>query len=119
MAELDQVKLTAVYLSIRCMEFGLVGTGIGGGIKDTKELKVLNYKKAMQSPNADEWHNEIRKELEQFDKYNTLIPVPRSLLPKGSKVLTTTWAFKMKSNCTCKGRFNARGYEQVDGCYYA
>ena len=47
MAELDQVELTAVYLSIRCMEFALVGAGVGGGIKHTKELKVLNFKKAM------------------------------------------------------------------------
>ena len=47
MAELDQVKLTAVCLSIMCVEFGLVGAGVGGGIKHTKELKVLNYKKTM------------------------------------------------------------------------
>ena len=62
MAELDQVKLTAVCLSIMCVEFGLVGAGVGGGIKHTKELKVLNYKKAMQSLDANERGNEIRKE---------------------------------------------------------
>jgi len=38
MAELDQVKLTAVYLSIRGMIFALVGAGVGGGTKYTKEL---------------------------------------------------------------------------------
>jgi hypothetical protein len=54
MAELDQVELTAEYLSIRCMAFAFVGDGVGGGIKHTKELKVLNFKKAMQSPDADE-----------------------------------------------------------------
>jgi hypothetical protein len=64
MADLDQVELTAVYLSIRLMEFALVGAGVVGGIKHTKELKVLNYKKAMQSPDVDEWRNEIRKEKE-------------------------------------------------------
>ena len=63
-AELDQVELTAVYLSIRCMEFALVGAGVGGGIKHTKELKVLKFKKAMQSPDADEWCKEIQKEKE-------------------------------------------------------
>ena len=38
MAELDQVELMAVYMSIRHMEFSLVGAGVGGGIKHTKEL---------------------------------------------------------------------------------
>ena len=90
MAELDQVEPTAVYLSIRCMEFALVGAGVGSGIKHTKELKVLNFKKAMRSPDADEWRKEIQKEKERFNKYNALTPVPRSLLPKGSKALTTT-----------------------------
>ena len=42
----------------------MVGAGVGGGIKHTKEPKVLNYKKAIQSPNADEWSKEIRKEKE-------------------------------------------------------
>ena len=38
MAQLDQVELMAVYMSIRHMEFSLVGAGVGGGIKHTKEL---------------------------------------------------------------------------------
>ena len=55
MAELNQVKLTTAYLFIWCMELALVGAGVGGGIKHTKELKVLNFKIALQSLNADEW----------------------------------------------------------------
>ncbi len=38
MAELDQVDLMVVYMSIRHMEFPLVGAGVGGGIKHMKEL---------------------------------------------------------------------------------
>ena len=49
MVELDHVKLAATYLSLRCMELALVGAGVGGRIKYTSKLKVLNYKKAMQS----------------------------------------------------------------------
>lgn len=41
------------------MELALIKADIGGGIKHTKELKVLNYKKAMQCPDAGEWHKEI------------------------------------------------------------
>ena len=53
----------------------LIEAGIGAGIKHTSKLKVLNYKKAMQSPDAGEWLKEIENEKAQFDKYNTLMPV--------------------------------------------
>jgi hypothetical protein len=55
MAELDKVELANMYMSLRSMELALIGAGVGGGIKHTSELKVLNYKKAMQSPYADKW----------------------------------------------------------------
>jgi len=58
------------------MELALIGAGVSGGIKHTSELKVLNYKKAMQSPGAEEWCKEIRNENAQFDKYNALTAVP-------------------------------------------
>jgi hypothetical protein len=100
------------------METALIGAGVGGGVRHTSELKVLNYKKAMRSPDADEWQKEVRNEKARFDKYNALT-APRSLLPKGAKVLTTTWAKKQKSNGTKRGRLNTRGYKQVDGSHYA
>jgi hypothetical protein len=37
------------------MELALIGASVGGIIQHTSELKVLNYKKAMQSPDADKW----------------------------------------------------------------
>jgi hypothetical protein len=55
MAKLDHVELANMYLSLRIMETALIGAGVGDGIKHTSELKVLNNKKAMQSPDADKW----------------------------------------------------------------
>ena len=49
-------------MSLQSMEMALIGAGIGGGIKHTSELKVLNYKKAMQRSDADEWGKEIHNE---------------------------------------------------------
>ena len=106
MAELDHVKLANMYQSLCIMETALIGAGVGGGVRHTSELKVLNYKKAMRSPDADEWRKEVRNEKARFDKYNALTAVPSSLLPKGAKVLTTTWAMKQKSNGTKRGRLN-------------
>jgi len=60
--ELDKVELANMYLSLRSMELALIGAGVGGGIKHTSELKVLNYKKAMWSPDDEEWHKETQNE---------------------------------------------------------
>lgn len=119
MAKLDHLELAAMYLSLRCMELTLVGFGVGGRIKHTSKLKVLNCMKAMQSPDTEEWHKKIRNKKAQFDKYNALTPAAQSSLPPGSKILTTRWAMKMKSNGTCQGRLNTREYKQVDGSNYA
>ena len=119
MAELDHGKIASTYMALRSMEVALIGAGVGGGISHTSQLKVMNYKKAMRSPDAEEWRKEIRNEKARFDKYNALTAVPRDSLPKGAKVLTTTWAMKQKANGTRRGRLNARGYEQVDGSHYA
>ena len=61
-AELDHVELAAMYLLLRSMELALVGAAVGSRVKHTSKLKVLNYKKAMQSPDAYGWCKEIRKE---------------------------------------------------------
>jgi hypothetical protein len=72
MAELDKVELENMYMSLRSMELALIGAGVGGSIEHTSELKVLNYKKAMQSPDAEEWRKEIRNQKACFDEYNAL-----------------------------------------------
>ena len=59
MAELDHVELANTYLALQSMEIALIGAGVGGSISHTNQLKVLNYKKAMRSPDADEWRKEI------------------------------------------------------------
>jgi hypothetical protein len=109
MAEVDKVDLANMYMSLRSMELALIGASVGGGFKHTSKLKVLNYKKAMHSPDADEWQKEVRNLKARFDKYDALTAVPRRLLPRGAKVLTTKWAMKLTSNGTRRGRLNARG----------
>ena len=52
MVEIDKVELVNIYLSLQSMELALIGAGGGGGIKHNSELKVLNYKNAIQSPGA-------------------------------------------------------------------
>jgi hypothetical protein len=59
MAELDNIELANMYMSLQSIELALIGTGVGGGIKHTSKLKVLNCKRAMQSPDTDKWRKEI------------------------------------------------------------
>ena len=89
MAELDNDEVAAT-------EILLVGPGIGGGFSKITELKVIKYKEAMSSEDADGWKEEVRKEKERCDKFKVLTLVPRSQIPKGAKPMTTTWAMKKK-----------------------
>ena len=63
-------------------------------------MKVLNFRQAMKGKDAEEWLKEVKNEKKRFNKYNALTPVSRSLVPKGSKIMTTTWAMKKKVNGT-------------------
>lgn len=98
-------------------ELNLVGAGLDGGV-DMEKLKVMNFREAMASDDADKWMEEVLNEKRRMDKFNAFTPVPRSELPANAKVLSTTWAMKLKANGTRRGRLNARGYEQQDGVHY-
>jgi hypothetical protein len=45
-------------------------------------------------------------------------PVPINEITEGTKIMTSAWAMKEKSNGTYRARINARGFEQVDGEHY-
>ena len=85
MVELDNNEVIA-----EGRELALVGAGIGGGFVNTNELKVVNYREAMQSPDKDAWEEEIMNEYERFKKFNVVTVVSCSELPKNAKVLSTT-----------------------------
>ena len=41
--------------------------------------------------------------------------VDKENIPTGTKLVDSTWAFKLKSNATIYRRLNTRGFKQVDG----
>ena len=51
-------------------------------------------------------------------KHKVWEPVPIENVPKGAKILTSTWAMKKRANRTYRARMNACGYEQIDGMHY-
>ena len=72
MAELDNHELKIVGV-----EFSLVRAGVEGGFANTKELKVMNYKEAMQSPDKAAWEEEIKNKYNHFVKLNMFTVVPQ------------------------------------------
>ena len=54
----------------------------------------MNYREAMASKDAEAWTEEVGNEKKRFDKFNAFTAVPKNKVPKGSKILTTTWACK-------------------------
>ena len=73
-------------------------TGIGGGFAHTSELRVMKYKEAISSPDANEWKEEIENEPNRMIKGGVWKAIDRKALPEGAIIITSTWACKKKSN---------------------
>lgn len=99
-------------------ELSLVGAGIGGGFTNTNELHVMKYNEAMASADKEKFEKAVEEEHDRMIHHRVFKPVPISEVPKGEKIITSTWAIKKKSNGTYRARLNARGFEQVDGIHY-
>jgi hypothetical protein len=58
---------------------------------------------------------EVAKEHKRMFDSGVFEPVKMSKVPKGVKLIDTTWAMKKKSSGTLRGRVNVRGFKQIDG----
>ena len=99
-------------------EIAAVGAALGGGFTHTTELKPMKYKEAMASKDRASWIEAMEVEHQKMMKMKVWKRIKKDLVPKGAKILSTTWAMKKKSNGVFRARINARGYEQVDGEHY-
>jgi hypothetical protein len=62
-----------------------VGAGAGGGYGHTDKLWVMNYRKAMASPDHHLWEEAIRQEYLKFVKFGVFKVIPRGELPAKKK----------------------------------
>jgi hypothetical protein len=100
------------------MEFNNVGAGIGGGFENTMGLKPMKYDEAINGPDGKAWEKENENEHDRKIKNNAWEPVKKSLLPKGTEVIDSTWACKKRSTGKLRGPLNACGFKQVEGLHY-
>jgi hypothetical protein len=102
----------------KLIEYVNVGPGIGGGFSNTQELQVVKYHEAFDGPDVELWKEEVAKEHKRMINSGVFEPVKMSEVPKGVKLIDTTWAMKKKSSGTLCGRVNVRGFKQIDGQHY-
>eukprot|EP00957_Ditylum_brightwellii_P157546 11991194-Ditylum_brightwellii.AAC.1 len=91
--------------------------GLGGGFQNTHQLKHMKYDEAMATDKPG-WEKAVEEEHQWMVTNKVQCPIKLSKLPKGTKILTTTWACKLKSNGRKRVHLNAREYEQVNGIHY-
>jgi hypothetical protein len=99
-------------------EIMTVGAGIGGGFSHTSDLIPMKYEEAMQKDPTG-WSESVDKEHQRMVEHKVFMPVKKSNLPENAKILTSTWAMKLKADGTKRARINARGFEQRPGEHYA
>jgi hypothetical protein len=89
------------------MEFANIRAGIGGGFENTMDLKPMKYNEAINGPDKKAWEKEIENEHDPMVKNNAWEPAKKSLIPKGTKVIDSTWVCKKKSTGKLRGHLNA------------
>ena len=98
-------------------EVACVGAGLGGGFENASELHVMKHKKAMATEDRPKWEVAVEEEHQRMVDAVAWKAIMIKDLPRGAKIVTSTWAMKKKSSGVFRARINARGFEQVDGLH--
>ncbi len=98
------------------MQLTNVGAGIGGVVENTMKLKLMKYKEAMNRPDGEAWAKEMETKHDQMVRNDAWEPVKKSSLPRGTKVIDSTWACKKKSTEMLHGRLNAHNSSKLKAC---
>jgi hypothetical protein len=115
--DLNEVTLLVMH-HMQNSEFANVGAGIGGRFENTKELKVINYIKAVNGPDGVHWKADVENEYQLMLTDKVFEVVLRKDLPTGTEIIDSVWVMKKKSNGTLRGQMNARGFKQIEGQHY-
>jgi hypothetical protein len=81
-------------------EFGLIGAGVGGGFLNTSELHVMKFDEAMTKSDKPKWDKAVLEEHDSFTDHAAFEAVNQDEVPKGTKIITSTWAMKKKASGT-------------------
>ena len=99
-------------------EYGGVSAGIGSGIHNTQELKVLSFEEAMAGDDHHEWEKSVEHEHDQMTKNGVWEVVNQQDVPKNSDIIKSTWAMKKKANGEYQAHMAACGFKQTQGKFF-
>jgi hypothetical protein len=77
----------------------------------------MKFDEAMRVDRAG-WSDAVEDEYKRMVKNGVFKPILRSSVPRGRRVILTTWAMKQKANGVKRARLVARGFQQVAGQDY-
>jgi hypothetical protein len=78
----------------------------------------MKYREAINRPDEKALAKEIKNEHDRMVKNDVWKPVKKSSLPKGTKVIDSTWVCKEKSTRKLRRHLNAHRFKQVLGVQY-
>ena len=85
-------------------ELWLMGAGLGEGIANTRELKVLSYDEAMEQPDKTKWDESVGEEHQRMEDNGVFEAIPITQVPTNPDVIDSTLAMKKKAS----GIYHAR-----------
>ena len=99
-------------------ELAMVGAGLGQGITNTKELKVMTFDEAMAQADKDAWVKSVDEEHQRMIDCGVWVPIRKEDLPPNCDIIDSTWSMKKKASGKYRARLAARGFKQREGVSY-
>ena len=99
-------------------ELAMVGAGLGQGITNTKELKVMTFDEAMAQADKDAWVKSVDEEHQRMIDCGVWVPIRKEDLPPNCDIIDSTWSMKKKASGKYRARLAARGFKQRKGVSY-
>ena len=81
---------------------------------DTDEVVLpteVTNEESINGPDGEAWQAEVDNEHNRMVKSKVWVAVDKTDLPPGTVPIDSSWACKKKSDCTLRGRLNARGFK--------
>jgi hypothetical protein len=94
--DLNEDALLAMH-HMQNSEFANVGAGVGGGFKNTKELKIMNYEEEVYGPDGVRWQAKFENKFQRMVTHKVFEVVLRTgHFPEGSVLLLLKCLYGLK-----------------------
>jgi hypothetical protein len=112
------VEMGLIGAEMDCSEACLIGAGLGDGISNTNELKILSFDEAMKQPDRLEWEKSVAEEHSRMKENAVFQAIQREKVPHNADIIDSTWSMKKRANGVYRARLAGRGFKQRPGVSY-